>query len=96
MPDGQLIASLLKCATGRPPRIHATPLDLPLPPIESPYFGVARQAAKALADFDMDRALTPRDFARRLDARRRECRRDNGQYSIDLKHKIINSAKFVS
>ncbi|KAH9961134.1 Cloroperoxidase [Lactifluus volemus] len=50
------------------------------------------QAAKGLADFDKNRTLTPRDFGRRLDARRRECRRDNGQYSIDFKHKLINSA----
>ncbi|KAH9961138.1 Cloroperoxidase [Lactifluus volemus] len=92
LPDGQLVASLLKCATGPPPRIQATPSDPPLPPNESPYFGVAAHVVKDMTDFDMNRTLTPTNLSRHLGARRRECRRDNGQYSLDFGHKIFGSS----
>jgi hypothetical protein len=72
------VASFLKCATGPPPRIQAATSDPPLPPNESPHFGVATQVANAMADSDMNRTLTPTDLSRRLGARRRECRRDIG------------------
>ncbi|KAH9961692.1 Cloroperoxidase [Lactifluus volemus] len=91
-PDGQLVASLLKCATGPPPRIQATASYSPLPSSDSPYFDVAVHVAKALADFDMNRTLTATDLSRRLGVRRPESRRDNGQYSLDFRHKIFGSA----
>jgi hypothetical protein len=95
MPDGQLVAALLKCATGPPPKIQAAQSDPPLPPSESPYFHAAAHVAKATADFDLNRTLTPRDISRRLGARRRQCQADNEQYSLDFGHKIFSSTKFV-
>jgi hypothetical protein len=49
-----------------------------------------------MADFDMNRTLTLTDISRRLGARRRECRRDNGQFSQTYINKIFGSTKFVS
>ena len=95
MPDGHLVAALLKCATGPPPKIQAAQSDAPLPPNESPYFNVAAHVAKATADFNLNRTLTPRDLSRRLGERRRQCRADNGQYSLDHGHKMFGSSKFV-
>jgi hypothetical protein len=96
LPDGQLVASLLKCATGPPPRVQATESDPPLPPSHSLYSTVAAQVTNAIVNFDMNRTLTPRDLSRRLGARRHECRSDNEQYSLDYRHKIAGSAKFVA
>ena len=96
MPDGPLVASLLRCATGPPPKVQAAASDPPLPPNDSPYFPVTAHVAKATADFDLNRTLTPSDLSRRLGARRRECPRSNGQYSLDYGHKMFGSSKFVS
>ncbi|KAI9459320.1 Cloroperoxidase [Russula earlei] len=97
MPDGALVAALIKSATGRPPKQaqadrQATPQE-PLPPqSDSPYFHVAAHVAKATADFDLNRTLTPADLSRRLGQRRREARADNGQYSLDFGHKMFGSS----
>jgi hypothetical protein len=74
MPDGKLVAALIKSATGPPPKLppqQATAQD-PLPPSDSPYFHVAADVAKAMVDFDLNRTLTAADLSRRLGERRRE------------------------
>jgi hypothetical protein len=95
MPDGHLVAALLKCATGPPPKIQAAQSDPPLPPNHSPYFNAAADVAKGTADFDLNRTLTPRDLSRRLGECRRQAQRENGQYSLDYTHKVFGSSKFV-
>jgi len=96
MPDGELVAALLKSATGPPPKPlsleTASVQDAPLPPNHSPYFHVAGHVAKATVDFDFNRTLTPADISRRLCERRREARNDNGQYSQDFGHKMFGSS----
>jgi len=96
MPDGALVSALLKSATGPPPKPLSmdTPSaqDAPLPPNDSPYFNVAAIAAKATADFDLNRTLTPADLSRRLAQRRREAQADNPQYSQDFGHKMFGSS----
>ncbi|KAH9956337.1 Cloroperoxidase [Russula dissimulans] len=94
MPDGQLVAALIKSATG-PPLKHVqqqTTAQDPLPPNDSPYFPVAAHVAKATVDFDLNRTLTVADLSRRLGERRREARADNGQYSQDFGHKMFGSS----
>jgi hypothetical protein len=97
MPDGALVSDLLKSATGPPPKPlsmdTASAQDAPLPPNDSPYFNVAAIAAKATADFDLNRTLTPADLSRRLAQRRREAQADNPQYSQDFGHKMFGSSK---
>jgi hypothetical protein len=96
MPDGHLVAALLKSATGPPSKIQAAQPDAPLPPNDSPYFNVAAHVAKATADFDLNnRTLTPRDLSRQLGERRRQSRADNPQYSLDHGHRMFSSEKFV-
>jgi len=95
MPDGHLVAALLKSATGPPPK-HLPPQPIaqdPLPPNNSPYFHVAAHVAKATVDCDLNRTLTPADLSRRLGERRLEARADNGQYSQDFGHKMFGSSK---
>jgi len=94
MPDGPLVAALIKSASGPAPKgvaRQATEQD-PLPPNHSPYFNVAAHVAKATADFDLNRTLTPADLSRRLGRRRREAQADNGQYSQDTGHKMFGSS----
>lgn len=99
MPDGELVAALLKSATGPPPKPLAVETasvhDAPLPPNHSPYFHVAGQVAKATVDFDLNRTLTPADVSRRLGERRREAQNDNRQYSLDFGHKMFGASKCV-
>ena len=99
VPDGELVATLLKSATGPPPKPlafeTASARDAPLPPNHSPYFDVAGHAAKATVDFDLNRTFTPADLSRRLGERRRESRNGNRQYSLDFGHKVIGSVKCV-
>jgi hypothetical protein len=99
MPDGDLVAALLKAATGPPPKVltveTALAQDAPLPPNHSPYFHVAAHVAKATVDFDLNRTLTPADLSRRLGERRREAQNDNRQYSQDIGHKMFGSSKCV-
>ena len=99
MPDGELVAALLKSATGPQPKPlsleTASVQDAPLPPDDSPYFHVAGLVAKATVDFDLNRTLTPADLSRRLGERRREARNDNPQYSQDFGHKMFGSSKCV-
>ncbi|KAI0298373.1 Cloroperoxidase [Multifurca ochricompacta] len=96
LPDADLVAALIKSATGPPPKKKLASLDDelrdPLPPKDSPYFHVAAQVAKATTDFDLNRTLTPRDLSRRLGQRRREAQADNGQYSQDTGHKMFGSS----
>lgn len=96
MPDGELVAALLKSATGPPPKPlaleTASAHDSPLPPNHSPYFHVAGQVAKATVDFDLNRTLTPADLSRRLGERRREAQNDNCQYSLDFGHKMFGAS----
>ena len=96
LPDGELVARLLQSATGPPLKTdtHAASQGH-LPPNDSPYFNVAAHVAKATADFDMSRTLTPADLTRRLGQRRREARASNGQYSQDSGHKLFGSSKYV-
>lgn len=93
LPDGQLVAMLLKSATG-PPRKKDTQSASQghLPPNESPYFNVAAHVAKATTDFDMNRTLTPADLSRRLGECRRVAKASNGQYSQDTGHKMFGSS----
>jgi hypothetical protein len=97
MPDGALVSALLKSATGPPPKVLSleTPAaqDIPLPPNHSPYFTCAAQVAKATADFDLNKTLTPADLSRRLGERRLEAQADNKQYSQDIGHKMFGSSK---
>jgi hypothetical protein len=98
MPDGALVAALLRSATGpqlsSKVRLQSTPpTQDPLPPNESPYFTVAAHVAKATADFDLSRTLTPADLSRRLGERRREAQMANSQYSQDFGHKMFGSSK---
>jgi hypothetical protein len=100
MPDGALVAALIRSATGPAPSFkrqqqqHTTkPLQDPLPPNESPYFNVAAHVAKATSDLDLNRTLTSSDLSRRLGERRREAPRSNRQYSQDFGHKIFGSTK---
>jgi len=99
MPDGELVAALLKSATGPPPKPLAVETALaqeaPLPPNHSPYFHVAGQVAKATVDFDLNRTLTAADISRRLGERRREAQNDNRQYSQDFGHKMFGASKCV-
>ena len=99
MPDGALVAALLKSATGQAPKPlsmdTASAQDAPLPPNHSPYFNVAAHLAKATADFDLNRTLTPADLSRRLAVRRREAQTDNPQYSQDFGHKMFGASKYV-
>lgn len=99
MPDGELVAALLKAATGPPPKVLAVETALaqeaPLPPNHSPYFHVAAHVAKSTVDFDLNRTLTPADLSRRLGDRRREAQNDNRQYSQDIGHKMFGSSKCV-
>ena len=99
MPDGELVAALLKAATGPSPKVLAVETasvqDAPLPPNHSPYFHVAAHVAKATVDFDLNRTLTPADLSRRLGERRREAQNDNRQYSQDFGHKMFGSSKCV-
>jgi hypothetical protein len=93
-----LVAALIKSATGPPPsfkpQLPATsPARDSLPPNESPYFTVAEHVAKATAEFDLNRTLTPADLSRRLGERRREAKAANGQYSLDFGHKMFGSSK---
>jgi len=94
MPDGHLVAALLKSATGPPPKQlppQPTSQD-PLPPNHSPYFPIAAHVAKATVDHDLNRTLTAADLSRRLGERRCEARADNGQYSQDFGHKMFGSS----
>jgi hypothetical protein len=98
MPDGALVAALIKSATGPPPSFKPqlptiSPAQDPLPSNESPYFTVAAHVAKATADFDLNRTLTPTDLSRRLGERRREAKATNSQYSLDFGHKMFGSSK---
>jgi hypothetical protein len=98
MPDGALVAALIRSATGPPLssklRLQSTPpAQDPLPPNESPYFTVAAHVAKATADFDLSRTLTRADLSRRLGERRREAQAANSQYSQDFGHKMFGSSK---
>jgi hypothetical protein len=93
LPDGELVAALLKSATGPPLKWDAQPASQgDLPSNESPYFNVAAQVSKATTDFDMNRSLTPVDLTRRLSERRRESKATNGQFSQDTGHKIFGSS----
>ncbi|KAH9997117.1 Cloroperoxidase [Russula vinacea] len=97
MPDGALVAALIRSATGPPLssklRLQSTPpAQDPLPPNESPYFTVAAHVAKATADFDLSRTLTRADLSRRLGERRREAQAANSQYSQDFGHKMFGSS----
>ncbi|KAI0301384.1 Cloroperoxidase [Russula brevipes] len=94
MPDGPLVAALIKSATGPAPKgvpRQATAQD-PLPPNNSPYFNVAAHVAKATADFDLNRTLVPADLSRRLGRRRREAQADNGQYSQNSAQRMFGSS----
>jgi len=93
LPDGELVAALLKSASG-PPSKRDTPSASQghLPPNDSPYFNVAAHVAKATADFDMNRTLTADDLSRQLSERRRQSKASNGQYSQDTGHKIFGSS----
>jgi hypothetical protein len=97
MPDGALVSALLKSATGPPPKVlslkSTAAQDIPLPSNQSPYFTCAAQVAKATADVDLNKTLTPADLSRRLGERRREAQADNRQYSQDIGHKIFGSTK---
>jgi hypothetical protein len=98
MPDGALVAALIRSATGTPPssklQLQTTPpAQDPLPPNDSPYFTVAAHVAKATADFDLSRTLTRVDLSRRLGERRRESKSLNSQYSLDFGHKMFGSSK---
>lgn len=96
LPDGELVAALLKSATGPPPKGNPPSASQGhLPQNESPYFNVAAQVAKATTEFDMNRTLTPADLTRRLGERRRESKATNGQFSQDTGHKIFGSSKCV-
>ncbi|KAH8990856.1 Cloroperoxidase [Lactarius akahatsu] len=93
LPDGELVAALLKSATGPPPKKVTQPASQrSLPSKESPYFDIAAHVAKATADFDANRTFTATDLSRRLSERRREAKANNGQYSQDTGHKIVGSA----
>jgi hypothetical protein len=100
MPDGALVAALIRSATGPAPSFKwqqqqhtTTPSQDPLPPNDSPYFNVAAHVAKATSDLDLNRTLTPSDLSRRLGERRREALQSNRQYSQDFKHKVFGSSK---
>jgi hypothetical protein len=96
MPDGALVAGLIRSATGPPlsSKLQSTPpAQDPLPPNESPYFTVAAHVARATADFDLSRTLTRADLSRRLGERRREAQAANSQYSQDFGHKMFGSSK---
>lgn len=101
MPDGALVAALIRSATGPPPSFKwqereqhtTTPSQDPLPPNDSPYFTAAAHVAKATSDFDLNRTLTSSDLARRLGERRLEAQRSNPQYSQDFGHKMFGSSK---
>ena len=96
LPDGELVAELLKSATGPPPKVDTPSASQGhLPPNESPYFIVAAHVAKATADIDMSRTLTPADLSRRLGERRRQAKASNTQYSQDTGHKMFGSSKYV-
>jgi len=99
MPDGALVAALIRSATGPPPSFKqqlqqiTTPSQDPLPPNDSPYFNIAAHVAKATANIDLNRTLTSSDLSRRLGERRREAQRSDGQYSQDFGHKMFGSSK---
>ncbi len=94
LPDGELVAALLKSATGPPLKKATRPASQrPLPSNGSPYFNIGAHVAKATVDFDLNRTLTIADLSRRLGERRREAKVNNGQYSQDTGHKIVGSSK---
>jgi hypothetical protein len=101
LPDGALIAALIRSATGPPPSIKqqqqqyttSTPSQEALPPNESPYFKIAAHVAKATSDVDLNRTLTASDMARRLGERRREAQLSNPQYTQEYGHKVFGSTK---
>ncbi|KAH9995905.1 Cloroperoxidase [Russula compacta] len=94
LPDGRLVAALIKAATGPPLKnVQSQPsAQDALPPNDSPYFDVAAHVAKATADFDLNRTFRAADLSRRLGERRREAQADNGQYSLARNHKIFGSS----
>ncbi len=90
------MAALLKSATGPPPKMDTHSASQGhLPQNESPYFNVAAHVAKATADLDMSRTLTPADLSRQLGVRRREAQASNGQYSQSTGHKMFGSSKYA-
>ena len=96
LPDGELVAALLRSATGRPPKKATEPTSQrSLPSNESPYFNIAAHVAKATEDLDLNRTLTVADLSRRLGERRREAKANNGQYSQDTGHKMFGSTKYA-
>ena len=97
LPDGELVAALLKSATGLPPKNATQPASAQrsLPSNESPYFEIAAHVAKATEDLDLSRTFTVADLSRRLGERRREAKANNGQYSQDTGHKLFGSTKYV-
>jgi hypothetical protein len=96
LPDGELVAALLKSATGPPTKKAAQPAsERSLPSKESPYFEVAETVAKATEDLDLSRTITTSDLSRRLGECRLEAKANNGQYSQDTGHKLFGSTKYV-
>jgi hypothetical protein len=92
LPDGELVAALLKSATGPPTKKAAQPAsERSLPSKESPYFEVAETVAKATEDLDLSRTITTSDLSRRLGECRLEAKANNGQYSQDTGHKLFGS-----
>ena len=96
LPDGELVAALLRSATGRPPKKATEPASQrSLPSNESPYFNIVAHVAKATEDLDLNRTFTVADLSRRLGERRREAKANNGQYSQDTGHKMFGSTKYA-
>ena len=98
LPDGELVAALLKSATGPPYKKATQPASeskRALPYNGSPYFEIAAHVAQATEDFDLNRTFTAADLSRRLGERRREAKANNRQYSQDTGHKLFGSAKYV-
>ncbi|KAI9462010.1 Cloroperoxidase [Lactarius psammicola] len=92
LPDGELVAALLKSATGPPLKKATQPASQrSLPSNESPYFNIAAHVAKETSDLDLNRTFTAVDLSRRLGERRREAKANNGQYSQDTGHKLFGS-----
>jgi hypothetical protein len=95
LPDGELVAALLKSATGPPPRRLRSPHRRDLSHPTSPLFQHRGNVAKATEDLDLNRTITTSDLSRRLGERRREAKANNGQYSQDTGHKLFGSTKYV-
>ncbi|KAI9447126.1 Cloroperoxidase [Lactarius psammicola] len=92
LPDGELVAALLKSATGPPLKKATQPASQrSLPSNESPYFNIAAHVAKETADLNLNRTFTAVDLSRRLGERRREAKANNGQYSQGTRHKLFGS-----